>query len=185
MSPDQSFPVPARAIGLLEQSGVEGNLAVYFDWGEYAIWHLQPGIKVGMDGRRETVYPDSADDTDTDSDNNVTISSGSDHVATVYDQLGRRTEQTDQRTVKHVYGYTAAGQLAYDKIDSDFTGVRAAVDPTVKRIGYTHDDTGRVTKITSYSDAAGSTELNEIKRTYSGASWDQVTLTGHPVFEAR
>ena len=48
-------------------------------------------------------------------------------------------------------------------------------DPTVKRIGYTHDDTGRVTKITSYSDAAGTTVRNEIARTYSGASWDRVT----------
>lgn len=64
ITPDQSFPVPARAIGLIEDSGVRGNLAVFFDWGEYAIWHLQPDVKVGMDGRRETVYPDSifADD---------------------------------------------------------------------------------------------------------------------------
>jgi hypothetical protein len=37
---------------------VSGNLAVEFDWGEYVIWHLGPQIKVSMDGRRETIYPD-------------------------------------------------------------------------------------------------------------------------------
>ncbi len=47
---------PTRAVALLKESGVEGNMAVYFDWGEFAIWHLGPGVKVSMDGRRETVY---------------------------------------------------------------------------------------------------------------------------------
>jgi hypothetical protein len=33
------------------------NVLTWFDWGEYAIWHLSPnGIRVSMDGRRETVY---------------------------------------------------------------------------------------------------------------------------------
>jgi hypothetical protein len=52
----ENFDVPAAAVGLLARSGVTGNLAIEFDWGEYAIWHLGPRIKVGMDGRRETVY---------------------------------------------------------------------------------------------------------------------------------
>jgi hypothetical protein len=47
---------PARAVGVLRDSGVSGNLAVHFDWGEYAIWHLAPALKVSVDGRRETVY---------------------------------------------------------------------------------------------------------------------------------
>jgi hypothetical protein len=51
--------LPARAVGLLLKAGVEGNLAIFFDYGEYAIWHLNDQIKVSMDGRRETVYPDS------------------------------------------------------------------------------------------------------------------------------
>ncbi|HWP56619.1 MAG TPA: hypothetical protein VNL14_01890 [Candidatus Acidoferrales bacterium] len=50
---------PARAIALLKESKVSGNLAVHFDWGEYALWHLSPQIKVSMDGRRETVYSDA------------------------------------------------------------------------------------------------------------------------------
>lgn len=50
------MPMPAGAVQVLRQSGARGNLAVNFDWGQYAIWHLGPGIKVSMDGRRETVY---------------------------------------------------------------------------------------------------------------------------------
>lgn len=49
---------PSAAVELLARSGVTGRLAVDFGWGEYAIWHLAPRIKVGMDGRRETVYPE-------------------------------------------------------------------------------------------------------------------------------
>jgi hypothetical protein len=33
------------------------RVLTWFDWGEYAVWHLAPaGIRVSMDGRRETVY---------------------------------------------------------------------------------------------------------------------------------
>lgn len=53
-------PFPVRAVALLEASGVSGDLAVYFDWGEFAIWHLAPGIQVSWDGRRETVYSPAA-----------------------------------------------------------------------------------------------------------------------------
>lgn len=39
-----------------------GRLVTFFDWGQYALWHLGPGLgpglKVSMDGRRETVYSD-------------------------------------------------------------------------------------------------------------------------------
>lgn len=49
---------PTRATALLKESGVSGNLAVTFGWGQYAIWHLHPAMRVSMDGRRETVYPD-------------------------------------------------------------------------------------------------------------------------------
>jgi hypothetical protein len=45
-------------VALLKQCEVRGNMAVPFDWGEYVIWNLGPGVKVSMDGRRETVYSD-------------------------------------------------------------------------------------------------------------------------------
>jgi hypothetical protein len=39
--------------------GRSGTLVTFFDWGEYALWHLGPRVKVSMDGRRETVYSDT------------------------------------------------------------------------------------------------------------------------------
>jgi hypothetical protein len=47
---------PVRAVSLLKQSRVQGNLAPYFNWGEFVIWELGPRVKVSIDGRRETVY---------------------------------------------------------------------------------------------------------------------------------
>ena len=35
---------------------LEGRMLTWFDWGEYAIWHLSPRIRVSIDGRRETIY---------------------------------------------------------------------------------------------------------------------------------
>jgi hypothetical protein len=40
----------------LKTSGAQGRLITWFNWGEYAIWHLSPNLKVSTDGRRETVY---------------------------------------------------------------------------------------------------------------------------------
>jgi hypothetical protein len=49
---------PIEAVQLLRASGVTGNVATNFNWGEYVLWHLGPGVKVSIDGRRETVYSD-------------------------------------------------------------------------------------------------------------------------------
>ena len=38
--------------------GLHGRVWIAFDWGEYVIWHFGPGLKVSIDGRRETVYSD-------------------------------------------------------------------------------------------------------------------------------
>jgi hypothetical protein len=50
---------PVKAVAVLKAAGVEGNLAVEFNWGEYVLWHLGPRVKVSVDGRRETVYGDA------------------------------------------------------------------------------------------------------------------------------
>jgi hypothetical protein len=47
-----------EAAGALASAG-PGRLVTYFDWGEYAIWHFGPRLRVSMDGRRETVYSDA------------------------------------------------------------------------------------------------------------------------------
>ncbi len=50
---------PVEAVNYLERTGATGHLAVPFRWGSYASWRLFPRMKVSMDGRYETVYPDS------------------------------------------------------------------------------------------------------------------------------
>jgi hypothetical protein len=47
---------PVEAVQFMKENQIEGNLAVYFDWGEYVLFHLSPRIRVSIDGRRETAY---------------------------------------------------------------------------------------------------------------------------------
>jgi hypothetical protein len=42
----------------VQDQRLKGNVLTWFDWGQYAIWHFGPDLKVSMDGRRETVYSD-------------------------------------------------------------------------------------------------------------------------------
>jgi hypothetical protein len=55
MAPDQSEP---EVVAMVNQRALQGRLVVWFDWGEYAIWHFAPDLLVSIDGRRETVYTD-------------------------------------------------------------------------------------------------------------------------------
>jgi hypothetical protein len=50
--------IPDRAAAmLLRDARPNARILTWFDWGEYALWQLSPaGIRVSMDGRRETVY---------------------------------------------------------------------------------------------------------------------------------
>ncbi len=50
---------PVREADILSRAGAKGNLATPFAWGSYLAWRLYPNIKVSMDGRYETVYPES------------------------------------------------------------------------------------------------------------------------------
>jgi hypothetical protein len=49
-------PTIARFVA---DSDLKGRMLIWFDWGEYAIWHFNPSIKVSIDGRRETIYSDA------------------------------------------------------------------------------------------------------------------------------
>lgn len=48
---------PVGAMRYLEDNHLSGKLLVYYDWGEYVIFHLYPHFRVAFDGRYETVYP--------------------------------------------------------------------------------------------------------------------------------
>jgi hypothetical protein len=52
-------PMPEReAAEFVHRAGLQGRVLVWFDWGEYVIWHFSPRLRVSIDGRRETVYSD-------------------------------------------------------------------------------------------------------------------------------
>jgi hypothetical protein len=53
-----SLPEP-EAVALLNHQPAGKRVLVWFNWGEYAIWHLSPRMQVSIDGRRETVYSDN------------------------------------------------------------------------------------------------------------------------------
>jgi hypothetical protein len=50
--------IPDRTAALVLRDARPGaRVLTWFDWGEYALWQLSPaGIRVSMDGRRETLY---------------------------------------------------------------------------------------------------------------------------------
>lgn len=50
---------PVSAVAFIKHNRFKGNLFVFFDWGEQAIWKLYPDCKVSIDGRFRTVYPES------------------------------------------------------------------------------------------------------------------------------
>lgn len=50
---------PVRAVDILAETKVAGNLVIPFRWGSYATWRLYPQIRVDIDGRYEETYPES------------------------------------------------------------------------------------------------------------------------------
>jgi hypothetical protein len=50
-----AFPEP-EAASFVRSNHLHGRMLTFFDYGEYAIWHFWPDLRVSMDGRRETVY---------------------------------------------------------------------------------------------------------------------------------
>ena len=50
---------PVREVDILSRARAKGNLATPFRWGGYCSWRLYPRIKISMDGRYETTFPES------------------------------------------------------------------------------------------------------------------------------
>jgi hypothetical protein len=53
-----SAPEP-DAVAFLRDMDVRGQTVIYFDYGEYAIWHVGDRLRFSIDNRRETVYSDA------------------------------------------------------------------------------------------------------------------------------
>jgi len=48
-------PAHVDAARALAAAHPAGRMATWFDWGEYAIWHFGPAVKVSVDGRTSKV----------------------------------------------------------------------------------------------------------------------------------
>ena len=118
------------------------------------------------------VYPDSEDALSQDSTTKVwTITTDNgDRVTTTADRLGRTTTTTDQRGMVHQYSFDSAGRLSADTVTS--LGSSGIVDGSVRRIGRSYDDVGRLETLTTYSDTAGTIAVNQIEYVYNG--WGQL-----------
>lgn len=49
---------PVAAVRAMRRAEVHANVAVPLDWGEYVLWHLTPQVKVSLDGRFATLFPE-------------------------------------------------------------------------------------------------------------------------------
>jgi len=54
---EREFGTPEpEAVLFMSANALSGRMVTWFDYGQYAIWHLAPEVQVSYDGRRETVY---------------------------------------------------------------------------------------------------------------------------------
>jgi hypothetical protein len=51
----EGLPEP-QVVELAREKQLRGRLAIWFDWGEYAMWYFGSTLPVSIDGRRETVF---------------------------------------------------------------------------------------------------------------------------------
>ncbi len=56
ISMDGEWQPEPEAVPAIKAHHLRGRMLTWFNYGEYAIWHLWPEIRVSNDGRRETVY---------------------------------------------------------------------------------------------------------------------------------
>jgi hypothetical protein len=56
LAPLPVLEIDPEATAFLRANRLSGRLLVWFNWGEYVIWHFSPALQVSIDGRRETVY---------------------------------------------------------------------------------------------------------------------------------
>jgi RHS repeat-associated protein len=115
---------------------------------EYGVTLAESGI-ASNDLLRAEIYPDST--------------GSSDRVSYSYNRQGQRIQMQDQNGSVHEYEYDSLGRQTADKVAT----LGAGVDGAVRRIGTTYEVRGMVEKVTSYSDAAGTTPVNEVQNVYN------------------
>ncbi|CAN0538856.1 unnamed protein product, partial [Ectocarpus sp. 8 AP-2014] len=98
--------------------------------------------------------------------------SGGDFTLVEFYANGQPYIMTDARGVEWTYAYTDEGWLDHRRVTD--TGTPAVGGDL--RFGYTYGHLGEILTITSYSDAAGTTETSQVAYAYDGF-YNQVTET--------
>lgn len=47
---------PVQMVEFMKLNGIRGNALIFFDWAEYCLWHLYPGVRPFVDGRFNDCY---------------------------------------------------------------------------------------------------------------------------------
>ncbi len=81
-----------------------------------------------------------------------------------YNRLGELLSVEDQNETLHAYSRDALGRVTLDAVT---LGQGSAIDDWVLSIGVQFDDFGRLQRVTSYTDAAGTTAKNQAEFAYS------------------
>jgi RHS repeat-associated protein len=81
-----------------------------------------------------------------------------------YNSLGQQETYSDRNGTIHTYTYDPVGRLALDAA----TSLGGDVDDDVRSLGYGYDARGNATFVGSYSDTAGTTEVNHVLREFDG-----------------
>ncbi|MCZ2341705.1 MAG: hypothetical protein LC104_07900 [Bacteroidales bacterium] len=90
-------------------------------------------------------------------------SDSTDRVSYAYNRQGQRTRMTDRNGSEHAYEYDLLGRPVGDSV----TTLAEGVDGAVRRIGQAYDVRGMVETITSYSNAVGTTVVNQVQNGYN------------------
>jgi hypothetical protein len=122
--------VPDRASAVVLQRAEPGRLVTLFDWGEYAIWHFGPRLRVSIDGRRETVYSDVRL-----ADADAIVAGSAAGLATLetwrpeYVWLPARSAATKQWLVAHGYRIDADTSRAFVAVRGDLPALGGSAEP--------------------------------------------------------
>jgi RHS repeat-associated protein len=149
--------------GLLEELLCRNGAQEQVTRWEYGV-DAATGSKVARaDLLRAKIYPDGAED----------------RVEYTYNRLGEAIHFKDQNATEHVYEYDALGRVIFDKVPVLDT---AKLDGSIRALGSTYNIRGEVENVTSYSNVAGTTAVNQVGFTYNG--FGQVTAERQQVFSS-
>lgn len=87
-----------------------------------------------------------------------------DRIEHTYDYASRKSTLKDQRGTLRTLTYDSVGRMSAETV----TTLPAGVDGSIRRIGAAFDSLSRKQTVTSYSDTAGTTVVNQVKLTFDG-----------------